>query len=83
MQQNSAPRELVTLLAAPVRDPKGQIVGILAASIPGSGLASLIGGTMLRDGGALVVFDSWATSSQVPVPALLSPSARFRELPVP
>jgi PAS domain S-box-containing protein len=57
LQQNAPPRELVTLLAAPVRDTKGRIVGILAASIPGSGLASLIGGTMLRDGGALVVFD--------------------------
>ncbi len=57
MQQNAPPKELITLLAAPVRDTSGRIVGILAASIPGKSLASLIGGTMLRDGGALVVFD--------------------------
>ena len=59
MQQNAPPKELITLLAAPVRDTSGRIVGILAASIPGSSLASLIGGTMLRDGGALVVFDQF------------------------
>ena len=59
MQQTAPPKELVTLLAAPVRDTSGRIVGILAASIPGSSLASLIGGTMLRDGGALVVFDQF------------------------
>jgi PAS domain S-box-containing protein len=68
LQQSAAPRELVTLLAAPVRGPAGHIVGLLAASIPGSSLGDLIGGTMLRDGGALLVFDQYGH-------ALMGPAA--------
>jgi PAS domain S-box-containing protein len=59
LQQQSPPRELVTLLVAPVRDKAGHIAGLLAASIPGASLGQLIGGTMLRDGGSLVVFDQF------------------------
>jgi len=57
LQQPLPPNELVTLLLAQVRNPAGHIAGLLAASIPGSALGSLIGGTSLRDRGAIEIYD--------------------------
>lgn len=57
LQQSAPPRQLVVVVVAPVRNGTGHIVGLLAASIPASGLDQLIGSTTLRDKASLVVFD--------------------------
>jgi PAS domain S-box-containing protein len=79
VQQESSPRELVTLLVAPVRDQAGHIVGLLAASIPGPGLGALIGGTLLRDGATVVVFDQ---SGHAFIGPGASATRSFRSAPV-
>ena len=57
LQQTVSPRELVVALATPVRNARGQIVGIIQATLAASTLGSIIGGTSLRGGGALVIID--------------------------
>jgi PAS domain S-box-containing protein len=78
LEQDGSPPQLVTLLAAPVRDDAGHIVGFLAAAIPGSALGSLIGGTLLPDGGAVVVFDQFGHAF---TGAAASPTKSFRSAP--
>lgn len=57
VQQSVAPKELVVLLAAPVRDKAGRVAGMITASLPSSSLGALVGGVRLRDDATLVVFD--------------------------
>lgn len=78
VQQSAPPNDLVTLLASPVRDTKGGIVGLLVATIPGASLGSLIGGTMLREGGGLVVFDQYGHALTGPA---ASATRSFASLP--
>jgi PAS domain S-box-containing protein len=57
LQQSAPPSELVVGLAAPVKDAKGHIVGILQGTLSASAIGSTIGGTSLRGGGQLVIID--------------------------
>ncbi|MGH9091069.1 MAG: sensor histidine kinase [Acidimicrobiales bacterium] len=57
LQQTASPRELVVALATPVRNARGQVVGIIQGMLAASTLGSIIGGTSLRGGGALVIVD--------------------------
>ncbi len=57
LEQTAFPRELVVALATPVRNPSGQIVGIIQGTLAASTLGAIVGGTSLRGGGTLVIID--------------------------
>ena len=77
-QQQEPPGDIVTVLAAPVRDSAHRLVGLLLATLPAASLGQFVGGAQLPARGQVLMFDQFGHAFLGPA---ASASRSYRSVP--